>query len=129
MSEPRRQRRSPQESLKKKFGTAIVKARRRRRWSQNELARRLEMSRERLSKWERGVHAPGLEDVALLSEVLGVPFWELGLGDAPAEALSAGELLELARSFTAMSRLLKPWLEHLRQGGVGKVKQKGFPAS
>jgi|tagenome__1003787_1003787.scaffolds.fasta_scaffold18684249_1 transcriptional regulator with XRE-family HTH domain len=114
MSEPRRHRRSPKESVKKRFGTAIVKARGRLRWSQRDLARRLEMSRERLSKWERGVHTPSLEDVALLSEVLGIPFWELGLGDAPVEALSPVELLELARSFTTMSRLLRPWLERLR---------------
>lgn len=118
MSEPRRQRRSRKESLRKELGAAIVKARRRRKWSQSELARRLKVSRERLSKWERGVHAPGLEDVALLSEVLGISFWDLGLGDAPEEALSSGELLELARSFVAMSRLLKPWLERLRQSGV-----------
>lgn len=127
MSEPRRHRRSAKESLKKKFGTAIVKARRRRKWSQSELARRLKTSRERLSKWERGVHAPGLEDVALLSEVLGIPFWELGLGEGPEDALSSAELLELARLFTAIGRLLKPWLERLRQGGEN-IKKKGFPA-
>jgi transcriptional regulator with XRE-family HTH domain len=113
MSEPRRHRRSPKESVKKQLGTALLKARRGRRWSQKELARRLGVSRDRLSKWERGVHTPGLEDVALLSEVLGIPFWELGLGEAPEEALSSGELLDLARSFTVMSRLLRPWLERL----------------
>ena len=114
MSEPRRHRRSPKDSLKKRFGKAIVKARQRRKWSQSELARRLKTSRERLGKWERGVHAPGLEDVALLSEVLEIPFWELGLGEAPEEALSSREILELARSFMAMSRLLRPWLGRLR---------------
>jgi transcriptional regulator with XRE-family HTH domain len=118
MSEPQRQRRSRKESLRKELGAAVVTARRRRKWSQSELARRLKVSRERLSKWERGVHAPGLEEVALLSEVLGISFSDLGLGDAPEEALSSGELLELARSLVAMSRLLKPWLERLRQSGV-----------
>ncbi len=118
MSEPRRGRRSVKEPLRKKLGMAIVKARRRRKWSQSELARRLETSRERLSKWERGIHVPGLEEVALLSEVLGLSYRELGLGGAPEEAISSGELLELARSLMAMSRLLRPWLERLRQGGV-----------
>ncbi|MFL6259134.1 MAG: helix-turn-helix transcriptional regulator [Thermoanaerobaculia bacterium] len=106
--------------MKKKFGTALSKARRRRRWSQKELARRLGMSRDRLGKWERGVHTPSLEDVALLSEVLGIPFWELGLGDAPEEALSSKELLELARSLGVMSRLLRPWLARLRPETVRK---------
>jgi ABC-2 type transport system ATP-binding protein len=108
------QRKPHWESMKKRFGRAIVKARMRRKWSQKEVARRLEMSRDRLSKWERGVHIPSVEDVARLSEVLGIPFWELGLGDAPAEALSPVELLELARSFTTIGRLLKPWLDRLR---------------
>jgi transcriptional regulator with XRE-family HTH domain len=115
MSEPRKHHRSPKESVKRKLGAALAKARRRRRWPQKELARRLGMSRDRLGKWERGVHTPSLEDVALLSEVLGIPFWELGLGDAPAEALSSRELLELARSFGVMSRLLQPWLGKLRR--------------
>jgi transcriptional regulator with XRE-family HTH domain len=122
MSAPTRQRKSPQESVRKQIGKAIAKARRRRRWSQSELARRLETSRERLSRWERGLHVPSLEDLALLSEMLGIPAWELGLCDAPVEALSAVELLELARSFTTIGRLLKPWLDRLRaEGGDGKV--------
>ncbi len=80
------------------------------------------MSRERLSKWERGVHTPNLEDVALLSEVLGIPIWELGLGESPEEGLSPVELMELARSFTTIGRLLKPWLDRLRaEGGDRKV--------
>lgn len=115
MNEPRRQSRAVQEKVRKRIGTAIAKARRRRKWSQSELARRLRTSRERLSKWERGIHAPGLEEVALLSEVLGIPFRELGLGEAPEEALSAEAMLELARSFTAIHRLLRPWLSRLGQ--------------
>ena len=122
MSEQRRHRRSPEESLRKKIGTALAKARRRRKWSQSELARRLEMSRERLSKWERGIHTPSLEDVALLSEVVGIPFWELGLGEAPEEVLSPVEMLELARSFTTISRVLKPWLSRLSPELARKAK-------
>jgi transcriptional regulator with XRE-family HTH domain len=114
MSEPTGQRKSLQESVRKQIGKAIAKARRRRRWSQSELARRLETSRERLSRWERGLHVPSLEDLALLSEMLGIPAWELGLGDGPVEGLSSVELLELARSFSAIGRLLKPWLDRLR---------------
>ncbi|HEY3571922.1 MAG TPA: helix-turn-helix transcriptional regulator [Thermoanaerobaculia bacterium] len=117
-----RQRKARQEARRKKFGKALVKARRRRKWSQSELARRLEMSRDRLSKWERGVHIPSLEDVTLLSEVLRIPFWELGLGDAPAEGISSVELLELARSFSTISRVLKPWLSRLSPELAGNAK-------
>ena len=131
MSEQRRHRRSPKEPLRKNIGQALAKARRRRKWSQSELARRLEMSRERLSKWERGVHIPSLEDVILLSEVLGIPFWELGLGDAPAEGISSVELLEIVRSLSTISRVLKPWLSRLSPelARNAKSNQKGLPAS
>jgi len=117
MRETKRQRKSLQESVRKQIGRSIAKARRRRRWSQSELARRLETSRERLSRWERGLHTPSLEDVARLSEALETPVWELGVGDAPVEAFSPVELLELARSFSTIGRLLKPWLDRLRSEG------------
>ncbi len=113
MSGLTRQRKS-QKSTRQELGKAIAKARRRRRWSQSELARRLETSRDRLSKWERGVHTPSLQDVALLSKLLEIPAWDLGLCDAPVEGLSSVDLLELAQSFTAIGRLLKPWLDRLR---------------
>lgn len=129
MSEPTRRRKPLQESVRGQIGRAIAKARRRRRWSQNELARRLETSRERLGRWERGLHIPSLEDLALLSEVLGIPAWELGLGEAPVDGLSSVELLELARSFTTIGRLLKPWLDRLRPEPAGSGKAKGLPAS
>ena len=129
MSDPTRQGKPLQEAVRKQIGRAIAKARRRRRWSQSELARRLETSRERLSRWERGLHIPSLEDLTLLSEVLGIPVWELGLGEAPVEGLSSAELLELARSFTAIGRLLKPWLDRLRSEPAVGAKSKGLPAS
>jgi transcriptional regulator with XRE-family HTH domain len=111
-------------ALRKKLGAQIVKVRKRRGWSQADLARRLGVQRERLGTWERGRTAPGLEDLALLSEVLEVPFEELGLGWRAEEPLSAAELLELARHFVAMTRLLKPWMQRLRAPG-GTVAQCG----
>jgi transcriptional regulator with XRE-family HTH domain len=117
MDRERNRARTLKGSLRKTLGTRIVEARKRRRWSQVELARRLGVSRDCLGKWERGVCAPGLEELALLSRVLEAPLWELGLGEAPEESLGSGELLELARQLRAMSRLLRPWLERLRSAG------------
>ena len=81
-------------SLRKKLGTHVVEARKRRRWSQVELARRLGVSRGCLGKWERGVCAPGLEELALLSRVLEIPLWEArarrGTGGAPRLGGAAG---------------------------------------
>jgi transcriptional regulator with XRE-family HTH domain len=101
-------------------GERIVRTRQRRGWSQAELARRLEVTRERLGKWERGATSPGLEELVWLSEVLQVPVWELGLGESPEEPLSSAEMMTLARYFVAMNRLLRPWLERLRQESVAK---------
>ncbi len=104
----------PKRTLRKKLGAQIVKVRKRRGWSQAELALRMGMQRERLGTWERGRTAPGLEDLARLSEVLEVPFEGLGLGWRAEEPLSAAELMELARHFVALTRLLKPWMQQLR---------------
>jgi putative transcriptional regulator len=110
-------RQGSKETLRRELGARIVKVRKRRDWSQVELARRLGVQRERLGSWERGRSAPGLEDLTLLSKVLEVPLEELGLGRPAAEPLSAAELMELARHCVTMTRLLKPWMERWRAAG------------
>ena len=117
MDTPESRRENPKGELKKELGARIVEARNRRGWKQAELARRLGVQRERLGSWERGRTPPGLEDLALLSEVLEVPFEELGFGRRMEEALSPVELAELARHLAAMARLLKPWMARPRAPG------------
>ncbi len=117
MNTPESRRENSKGALKKELGARIVKARKRRGWKQAELAERLGVQRERLGSWERGRTAPGLEDLALLSEVLEIPFEELGFGRRMEEALSPVELAELARHLTAMARLLKPWMARPRPPG------------
>ena len=96
--------------LRQELGKRIAQARRRRGWSQAELASRLEVTRERLGNWERGVNAPGLEDLAALSRVLDASLEELGIGRPRREPIPPGELAELASYLQSMVRLLKPWL-------------------
>ncbi len=104
-------RRSSKEAVKKELGERIVRARERRGWSQKELASRLGIHRERLGKWERGRNAPGVEDLAPLSEVLGVPFEELLGGERTEEPpLNDAALEELAIQVISMARTLKPWV-------------------
>jgi transcriptional regulator with XRE-family HTH domain len=93
------------------MGTRIIQARQIRGWSQAELARRLEVSRERLGKWEKGISAPSLDDLVPLSEVLGVPFAELVQGRREEEAITAMALESLARDVISMVRTLKPWVD------------------
>jgi len=124
MNTPVSRREDPKEDLKKELGARIVEARKRRGWKQAELARRLGVPRERLGSWERGRRAPRMEDLALLSEVLEIPF-ELGLGRRVVEEeLSAVELTELARHLAAMARLLKPWMAR-RQAVGGAAPANG----
>ena len=93
----------------------IAGIRKRRGWSQSQLAARLGVPRDRLSKWERGMNAPSLDDLSGLSEVLEVPLEELGLGRAPEGPISSADLKELTRYFLAMGRLLKPWMTRGRK--------------
>jgi transcriptional regulator with XRE-family HTH domain len=101
----------PRRDLTKELGLRIVGIRKRRGWSQAQLAGRLGVPRDRLGKWERGLNAPSLDDLSALSEVLEVPLEELGLGRAQERPISGAELKELTRRFRAMGRLLKPWMD------------------
>src|SRR4051794_9197877 len=62
------------------LGARIVRSRQRRGWSQEKLADRLNVGRERLAKWEAGCHAPPAEALLALSEVLEVTVDELLTG-------------------------------------------------
>jgi transcriptional regulator with XRE-family HTH domain len=106
-----RERRTPKAMLRSELGRRIIKTRMRRGWTQAELARRLGVPRERLGKWERGLNAPSLEDLAALSEVLEVPLEGLGLGRGVRRTISEEELTELVFHLGAVARLLKPWKE------------------
>jgi transcriptional regulator with XRE-family HTH domain len=86
------------------------------------LARRLEVPRERVSKWERGSNAPSLEDLGRLSEVLAVPLEELGLGCPAPEPLGMAEMDQLVDCLKQMVRLVRPWVESQRGGGRGGGK-------
>jgi transcriptional regulator with XRE-family HTH domain len=68
----------------RQIGHRILTLRRRRSWSQAKLAARLEIARDRLSKWERGTSTPPAEALIDLSAVLGVSLDELIAGRTPA---------------------------------------------
>lgn len=123
-------KRTAKGALRQELGRRLVLKRKRKGWTQAELARRVGVTRERAGKWERGLNAPSLEELAALSEVLGVGIEELGLGGSPQESsspasISAAELTELFGHLSAMARLLKPWLERQspKTGGArGDIK-------
>jgi transcriptional regulator with XRE-family HTH domain len=58
------------EALRRTLGRNLSALRRRRKWSQEMLARRLGVKRGRLSKWETGEHSPPVEMLPALAEAL-----------------------------------------------------------
>ncbi len=64
-------------TLRRQLGLRIVRARQRRGWNQEALARRMGVSRSVLGRWERGICAPSLEALVKLAEVLEVAVDEL----------------------------------------------------
>jgi transcriptional regulator with XRE-family HTH domain len=77
------------------LGARIARLRGEKSWGRTVLARKLGVSRDRLSKWERGDNAPPLENLVLLGALLGVTLDELvtgkpWAGDAPRAGERAG---------------------------------------
>lgn len=50
----------------------IIKLRKQNGWSQEELAAKLEVSRQSVSKWESAASVPELDKIIRLSEIFGV---------------------------------------------------------
>ena len=55
-----------------KLADKIIRLRKQKGWSQEELAERLEVSRQSVSKWESGLSNPDLDKILSLSELFGV---------------------------------------------------------
>lgn len=64
------------------IGEQLKQQREQRAWSQQDLADRLKISRQSISKWEQGTALPSFANIMLLSEVFGVTIDELIRGDA-----------------------------------------------
>lgn len=79
----------------------LSRLRRKQGWTQDELALKLSVTRQAVSKWERGVVAPTAEKLIALSRLYGVPLDELvngepQCGEPPATAEAVVEEPETA---------------------------------
>lgn len=73
------------------LSTRIVRLRRARGWSQEELAQRLNVSRQSVSKWESGSSTPDLDRVVAMCALFGITADEMLRADgAPCTAESSG---------------------------------------
>jgi transcriptional regulator with XRE-family HTH domain len=59
------------------FSERLKKEREKRDWSQNELAEKIHVSRQSVSKWETGKNYPSIEVIIHLSDLFGITIDEL----------------------------------------------------
>ena len=67
------------------IGERIMALRKEKNISQTELAKRLNVSRQAVSKWEQGVSSPDTERLIQLAEILGTEVEYLATGRIPAD--------------------------------------------
>jgi len=67
------------------FGERLKEEREKRNWSQNDLAERLHVSRQTVSKWETGKNYPNIEMLIGLSDLFGITLDELLRSDKELE--------------------------------------------
>ena len=82
----------------------IKKARTNKGMSQEQLAVRLNVVRQTVSKWEKGTSVPDAEALLQLSEVLETSVNSL-LGEAPAKEQEPAEMSDIARQLAYMNEL------------------------
>jgi transcriptional regulator with XRE-family HTH domain len=100
---------------KQQLGERIAQIRTKKMVKQTELAAKLGVPRERVGRWERGLAAPSVVELAALSEMLEVPMEELGLGKAREELLPHAQARELILHLKAMARVLQPYMERAKR--------------
>lgn len=88
------------------LGQRIVRLRRERRWKQAELARRVGVTRECLSHWERGAATPPLTALVALRSLFRVSLDELVTGETRGRWLSAEEWEMAGRYLEEFQELL-----------------------
>lgn len=66
--------------MKSKFAEQLTQFRKQKGFSQNELAKKLKISRQSVSKWENGTAIPDLDRVIEIADLLQVSLDELILG-------------------------------------------------
>ncbi len=93
----------------------LIELRKAKGWTQDELARELGISRQAVSKWERGVIAPATMNLAALGRLYGVPLDELVNGEQPPQE-EAAPAVALVEESEAAEPQKKPKLLRLAGG-------------
>jgi transcriptional regulator with XRE-family HTH domain len=78
------------------FSERLKKEREKRDWSQNELAEKIHVSRQSVSKWETGKNYPSIEVIIHLSDLFGITIDELLRSDEELKARVIRDSKQLA---------------------------------
>ena len=76
------------------FNNKLYELRKQKRFSQEELANRLNVSRQTISKWEVGESTPDMENLVAISELFEISLDELVLNKVPEEADTSAQVVK-----------------------------------
>lgn len=105
--------------LAKRLGKRIAEWRKRLDWTQEQLAERMRVDAETISRFERGVNLPSLPTLDRMATVLKVNVGDLLSRTEPAQPDEAAMLATMLSDLSAADRAfivrqLGGWCEHLR---------------
>lgn len=90
--------------LRKPFGRRVKELRKKRRWTQKELALKIDVNTPTLNKYECGIHMPPIEKLVALSAILDISVDYLLTGKSPSqEPVNSARLLERFKSFEELA--------------------------
>jgi transcriptional regulator with XRE-family HTH domain len=110
------------ERLARRLGANIAIHRRARKWSQEDLAERLGVASETISRFERGATLPSLVTLQRVGQVLRVPITQLLADTSPAPDDQGAVIAAWISGLRDVDRdyvlgLVKGACDHLRRGG------------
>lgn len=76
------------------FNNKLYELRKQKGFSQEELANRLNVSRQTISKWEVGESTPDMENLVAISELFEISLDELVLNNVPEEADTSAQVVK-----------------------------------
>ena len=101
------------------IGERIMALRKEKSISQTELAKRLNVSRQAVSKWEQGVSAPDTERLIQLAEILGTEVEYLATGTHPEPGSVVLNIVETVERVEEKV-IVKEVIRHVRRKPVKK---------
>ncbi len=104
--------------MKLRFGHLVAAHRKRRDWTQRQLAEAAELSDDMIARIEAGATGVSFQTIARLSEALGVDAAELFSAEAGSASLAKGELGDLAARLSKLNPAELVWLRRIIEAAL-----------